>query len=118
MSNEAKVVKVKVSPYPISVTFGVAPALVRGKIMKLSKRGFLAEVESRHMIVHEKHEAQFTLPVYGTDFKEPVIVVKTYDRMTDTAPGAKPMRLIEFHFIRPVNTETIEKFLREIGQTK
>jgi hypothetical protein len=105
---------VKVSPYPISVTFGVPPAIHRGKIRKLTLKGFLAECENKYLTVSEKVEAQFTLPVIGMDFKEQVVVMKTYD--TKTEHGVE--RLIEFHFTMLKDSKLIKDFLKQIGQAK
>lgn len=115
----AKTVKVKVSPYPISVVFGVPPNISRGKIVKITMKGFLAEVENPHMMVREKFEALFTLPVLGVDYQESVVVIKTYDRLASkTEAGAVVHRLIEFHFLNLKNFGDLEAFLKQIGQQK
>lgn len=119
--NSARVIKVKVSPYPISFTIGQAPNVVRGKILKLTKKGFLGEVEDPHMTVREKFIVQFTLPVIGFECTEPVVVVKSYDKLASkTETGSVVQRLLEFHFLnlKLKNLEEIEKFLRQIGQIK
>jgi len=117
--SDSNVKVVKVSPYPISVTFGTPPTTFRGKILKLTLKGFLAEVENPQLTVHEKTEANFTLPVLGEDLKEPVLVVKTYDRMTGkTAGGVLVNRLLEFHFIHLAKEKDIRDFLKQIGQLK
>lgn len=113
MSNDGARV-VKINPYPISVTFGTPPAISRGKIMKLSLKGFLAECDNKFLTVQEKTEAQFTLPVIGMDFKEPVVVMKTYDKKAETGT----IRWIEFHFTMLKDSKSIREFLNKIGQNK
>lgn len=116
-SDSVKIVKVKVSPYPISVTFGTPPNVIRGRIVKLSLKGFLAEVDDSHITVQERLTAQFTLPVFGSSYSEAVVVVKAYNKLTaKTEKGAAVQRLIEFHFLGLKNVAEIEKFLRQIGQ--
>lgn len=105
---------VKVSPYPISVVFGAPPAISRGKILKLTPKGFLAECDNKFLTVSEKIEAQFTLPVIGEDFKLLVVVIKTYDKKTEQGL----VRLMEFHFVTPPDTKAIRSFLKQSGQDK
>ncbi len=114
-NSDARVVKVKVTPYPISVTFGVPPSISRGKILKLTPKGFLAECDNKFLTVQEKTEAQFTLPVIGMDFKEQVVVMKTYDKKTEQGPT---VRLIEFHFTMLKDSKSIKQFLKQSGQEK
>ena len=112
----SKVVKVKVSPYPISATITGnlgSLAMVRGSIVKLSLNGFLIEVPYA-FVTNEKYEVVFTLPVVGVDFKEPVVVIKSYDRVkSKTEEKTEIHRLFEFHFrnLKVGPKEEIEKFL-------
>jgi hypothetical protein len=48
------------------------------------------------------------------DFKEQVVVMKTYD--TKTEHGVE--RLIEFHFTMLKDSKLIKDFLKQIGQAK
>ncbi len=118
-----RVVKVKVSPYPISATITGnmgSQATIRGSIVKLSVTGFLIEVPYA-FVTNEKYEVVFTLPVVGIDFKEPVVVIKSYDRIkSKTEDKTEIHRLFEFHFrsLKVGPKEDIENFLRQIGQLK
>lgn len=124
-NNPAKVHKVKVSPYPFAVTItgnliGGIP-MVKGNVVKLTLRGFLAEIPGNPLAVQEKYEAQFALPVMGDNVKEPVVVIKIYDKFQGkTDQKVEVYRLVEFHFkALNLNEKTsIEKFLRQIGQLK
>jgi hypothetical protein len=115
--------KIKISPYPISavVTGNLgSQAMIRGSIVKLTLTGMLIEV-AYAFVTNEKCEVQFTLPVVGIDFKEPMVVIKTYDMIkSKTEEKTEIKRLFEFHFrnLKLGPKEDIENFLRQIGQLK
>lgn len=118
--SEESVKKIKVSPYPIRVQFLLGPTPIVGQIVKLTMIGFLAEV-SYPFVVGHKVDCQFTLPVLGEEFKETMVVIKSYDQYKGkNEAGAEIKRLSEFHFksLNSKGKEILEGFLRRIGQLK
>lgn len=116
-----KVQKVKVSPYPIAATIFGTTAPIKGNIVKVTMTGFLVEVPVNPFVAAEKYEVQFVLPVIGVDFKESVVVIKSYDKFQGKDDkGLHTYKLIEFHF-RNMNgskKQELENFLRQIGQLR
>lgn len=114
--DEPKVIKKKVSPYPISVQLeGFA-----GKIVKLTTTGFLVET-SQPLQVNKVYESQFILPVMNVTVVFKGIVVKTYDRFRGGLGESQAnLKLAEISFksLGSGNKEQINHFMVKIGQKR
>lgn len=87
----------------------------QARILRLELIGFLADVDSKILVVGDVHQVDFELPVLHFPVSQSTKIIKTYDRTRE----GKVERLVEFHFekIGDDTKNNIIAFLRSIRQT-
>jgi hypothetical protein len=90
VSDSRTVVK-KVSAFPFPAQFKSETAAFTGKIVKLSKTGFLAEVTIATLQPLEKMECTFQFPVLQKAVIEQVVVVKIYNHYVPATQSERPL---------------------------
>ncbi len=116
---DQKVAVVKVKAYPIEVQFQALPqAPFQGEILKLTLRGFIADLKKMVVVVGKVYDVTFTLPTKRLPLQMKVKVIKTYDQLRGEKSGPLVDHLGEFHFLKPGELELkeIKEFLVKIKQ--
>jgi len=108
--------RIKVKPYPIDVTVQVASGLKPVAIVKLTLKGFIADVKAALFIVGEDGALHGALPAELGALHGTVRVIKTYDQIRPS--DRQRQRLVEFHFVKPQSEmlDHIHYFLQQIRQ--
>ena len=111
----------KIAPYPIETSFKGKDDTLPGRILKLTSRGLLAEVDNYKFTSREAFRVEFIIPVFRIRFEQDVHAVKVYDRVQKVPGQDRPTgaaQIFEFHFTNlGINhKKAIEDFLIKIGQ--
>lgn len=108
--------RIRVKPYPIDVTVQVASGVKPVSILKLTLKGFIADVKAALFIIGEDGVLQGALPADLGPLHGTVRVIKTYDQIK--AADQSRQRLVEFHFIKAHEEmlDHIHLFLQKIRQ--
>ena len=106
----------KVRPYPLEATLKIEGGFKPGDVLVFSTTGVIARVAGLLLKVGQHVEFSAELPVMHRWVRNPVVVVKTFDRANPA--GGPPERLAELHFehLDPEHAKAIERFTRAIGQ--
>lgn len=137
MSNRDDVIVKKVKPFPIPGQIkSAAGATFPIHVVKLTTRGFLAEIPPSPVQPGEKFEVSFEFPVLHRQLNELVVVVKLYQSWGSShpttlnvtpkdqgsspqagaaSPGAGIIQLIEMHFmsLSPDGRKNIDTYLAQ-----
>lgn len=110
----------KVSPYPITVTVQISGRPLIMQILKLTTKGFIADLAKNVVKVGDEGTMALELPVMKDAIAGTIKVMRTYDKFQ---PGEDPKgfgvaRLAELHFLTFTagSKETILRFINAIGQ--
>jgi hypothetical protein len=88
----------KVKPYPIPALLSIEGAApLKGKILKLVGKGFIADVSPNFLNVGDIYKCDFEIPVMHYVVTTMIKVIKTYDR---SKSKAEIERLVECHFVQ------------------
>lgn len=106
----------KIRPYPIALQIVAPSGPIQGEILRLTLKGFIADINSRFLKVGEVCQVSFELPVSRYPVAQGVVVMKTFDRRNLMAQ--KIDRLAEFHFgqLNEEQKKNISLFLAAIHQ--
>jgi hypothetical protein len=113
-----KVVKKKISPYPIEGEMVHGAVKISLAIMRVSPRGMVAQVKAGMCLVGTHYQCQFYLPQSRFPVQVEGKVFKTYDRTTDLKNIKKIERITEVIFINLNDAEKakVSSFMQTIGQ--
>ncbi len=116
MSEDQKIIKKKVSPYPFSASLTFSERKIQGEILKLVAHGFLMDCKGQVLKVGDIGQVQFEIPVNRDFVTTSVRVIKTYDHV-QVDPNV-PKRIAELHFLKLSDTHFahIDRFLKQIKQ--
>ena len=111
----------RVNPYPFEVSLQVAGHPMVVQIVKVTLKGFLAEMGKNVVKVGNEGQAQFALPVLRNIVAASIKVMRTYDQfrqLKDQPKKHEVIRVAEFHFLSLTDQSrsAIAQFIGAIGQ--
>ena len=90
-----KIIRKKVSPYPLEVLLTIDGKPLRGSILKLTTRGFFVDLHGQMLKINTQTAVSFQIPVLKIDVQANAKLIKFLDRVKAQAPE----RLAEMHFL-------------------
>ena len=113
-----KVVKKKVSPYPIDGEMIAGGTKILLSIVMVSQKGMVAQVKTGMCHVGVHYQCQFFLPTARGPVRVEGKVFKTFDRSTDPKNIKKIERITEVLFVKMTDEDKskVSSFMKAIGQ--
>lgn len=116
---DARVIKVKVKPYPFEGTIEHNGVKKQLKVIYINQKGLIASLAKQFVMVGDRYQITFELPVLSEYISTPVRVMKTYDKPLE-AKAQQVERVAEFQFekLTEEHKARIVSFITAIKQAK